>query len=123
MSGWGCPNELNGQCQRVKGRACDPGMKGCILHGRFVFSNPAKNRPPAHPTAAVSLSSCQNPGMPAPADGTAVSSLAGDHEGPDQGGEDQLRSPCGEPGRQQGGFTQRQAHAIEGGVRKPDGEA
>jgi hypothetical protein len=47
MSGaWGCPHELHGQCQRVKGRPCDPGMKGCILFGRFVFSNPAKNRPP-----------------------------------------------------------------------------
>jgi hypothetical protein len=46
MSGaWGCPHELHGQCQRVKGRPCDPGMKGCILFGRFVFSNPAKNRP------------------------------------------------------------------------------
>lgn len=51
MSGaWGCPHELLGQCQRVKGRPCDPGMKGCILFGRFVFSNPAKNRPtPARP--------------------------------------------------------------------------
>ena len=46
MSGWGCPNELKGVCLRVKGRNCDPGMKGCVLHGRFVFSNPAKNPPP-----------------------------------------------------------------------------
>ncbi len=46
MSGWGCPNELTGMCLRVKGRACDPGMKGCLLHGRFVFSNPEKNARP-----------------------------------------------------------------------------
>jgi len=44
MSGWGCPHEINGECQRLKGRPCDPGMRGCVLHGRFVFSNPAKNR-------------------------------------------------------------------------------
>lgn len=47
MSGWGCPNELNGTCLRVNGRSCDPGMKGCVLRGRFVFSNPEKNPPPA----------------------------------------------------------------------------
>jgi hypothetical protein len=46
MSGWGCPHEINGMCQHVKGRACDPGMKGCVLAGRFRFSNAAKNRPP-----------------------------------------------------------------------------
>jgi len=45
MGGWGCPHELNGVCQRVNGLPCDPGMKGCVLYGRFVFSNPAKNRP------------------------------------------------------------------------------
>lgn len=46
MGSWGCPHELNGVCQRVNGLPCDPGMRGCILYGRFVFSNPAKNRPP-----------------------------------------------------------------------------
>ena len=45
MGGWGCPHEANGTCLRVKGRACDPGMKGCVLFGRFYFSNPDKNRP------------------------------------------------------------------------------
>ena len=45
MSSWGCPWQVNGICLRVKERECDPGMKGCILQGRFVFSNPAKNRP------------------------------------------------------------------------------
>ena len=43
MSGWGCPYETVGRCQRVLDRLCDPGMKGCILAGRFVFSNSAKN--------------------------------------------------------------------------------
>jgi len=45
MGGWGCPHEANGVCQRVNKLPCDPGMKGCVLSGRFVFSNPAKNRP------------------------------------------------------------------------------
>ena len=43
--GWGCPHEVNGRCQRVLDRPCDPGMKGCVLFGRFTFSDPAKNRP------------------------------------------------------------------------------
>lgn len=46
MSGWGCPHEVEGRCMRVKGFDCDPGMKGCVLSGRFRFSNEAKNRPP-----------------------------------------------------------------------------
>jgi len=45
MSGWGCVHEIGGLCQRLKERACDPGTPGCILAGRFRFSNPAKNRP------------------------------------------------------------------------------
>lgn len=46
MSGWGCVHELDGLCSRVANRPCDPGMKGCVLAGRFRFSNEAKNRPP-----------------------------------------------------------------------------
>jgi hypothetical protein len=42
-SGWGCPHEHEGQCHRVSGEACDPGMKGCILSGRFVFYSSDKN--------------------------------------------------------------------------------
>lgn len=42
---WGCPHEYQGRCQRVPDRECDPGMKGCVLFGRFEFSNPEKNRP------------------------------------------------------------------------------
>jgi len=46
MSGsWGCPHEVKGACSKVKNRPCDPGMKGCVLYGRFVFSNSDKNSP------------------------------------------------------------------------------
>jgi len=44
MSGsWGCPHELNGLCTKVNNLPCDPGMKGCVLYGRFVFANDEKN--------------------------------------------------------------------------------
>ena len=45
MASWGCPHESDGVCLRVNEMPCDPGMRGCVLYGRFVFSNPAKNRP------------------------------------------------------------------------------
>ena len=45
MGGWGCPHEVNGQCRRVPGRECDPGMKGCTLHGKVGFSKEEKNSP------------------------------------------------------------------------------
>ncbi|MBL6957499.1 MAG: hypothetical protein ISR52_00840 [Rhodospirillales bacterium] len=44
-SGWGCPHEVKGQCLKVTGRACDPGMKGCVLFGRFTHTNPEKQPP------------------------------------------------------------------------------
>ena len=40
---WGCPHEENGQCRKVPGKACNPGMKGCVLSGKFRFSNEEKN--------------------------------------------------------------------------------
>lgn len=43
MSGWGCPHEDHGNCRRVAGKACDPGMKGCTLFGKFTFSSDSKN--------------------------------------------------------------------------------
>ena len=44
MSGsWGCPHELKGLCSKVNNLPCDPGMKGCVLYGRFVFANEEKN--------------------------------------------------------------------------------
>ncbi|MCW5700395.1 MAG: hypothetical protein KIT00_11195 [Rhodospirillales bacterium] len=62
MSGWGCPHEVKGRCNRVEGRPCDPGMKGCILFGRFEFSNPEKNRPPKTRTAPSRLDDREDPG-------------------------------------------------------------
>lgn len=41
--GWGCPHEANGTCQKVNNLPCDPGMKGCELHGRYAFFNDDKN--------------------------------------------------------------------------------
>jgi len=44
MSGsWGCPHELNDLCSKVNNLPCDPGMKGCVLYGRFVFADDEKN--------------------------------------------------------------------------------
>ena len=46
MSGsWGCPHEVKGLCSKINNLPCDPGMKGCVLYGRFAFSNPDKNSP------------------------------------------------------------------------------
>ena len=50
MASWGCPHEFDGLCQKVNSVPCDPGMKGCVLSGRYTFSDPAKNRP-ARPAA------------------------------------------------------------------------
>jgi len=45
MGGWGCPHEVENKCQRVNNLPCDPGMKGCVLFGRFRFADDSKNRP------------------------------------------------------------------------------
>lgn len=45
MSGWGCPHEVGNKCTLIKNLPCDPGMKGCVLHGKVTFADPAKNRP------------------------------------------------------------------------------
>jgi hypothetical protein len=45
MSGWGCPHEVDGKCQKVLNQTCDIGMKGCVLAGRFRFADDSKNRP------------------------------------------------------------------------------
>ena len=39
MGSWGCPHDIQGYCQKVGLRACNPGMKGCVLAGRYVFAN------------------------------------------------------------------------------------
>ncbi len=41
--GWGCPHEVNDCCSKVNNLACDPGMKGCVLAGRYVFTSDDKN--------------------------------------------------------------------------------
>lgn len=64
MSGWGCVHELNGLCQRVANRPCDPGMKGCVLAGRFRFSNEEKNRPPRRPAAPADSSADEGEAAP-----------------------------------------------------------
>ena len=40
---WGCAHEINGLCHRVNGLTCDPGMKGCVLYGRYIFASSKKN--------------------------------------------------------------------------------
>ena len=42
MSNWGCPHEVNEKCTIAEERPCKPGIRGCILHGRFTFSNSEK---------------------------------------------------------------------------------
>ena len=39
MGSWGCPHDIQGHCQKVGQRVCNPGMKGCVLAGRYVFAN------------------------------------------------------------------------------------
>ncbi len=41
--GWGCPHEVNHVCTRINNLPCAPGMKGCVLAGRFVFFDEDKN--------------------------------------------------------------------------------
>lgn len=36
---WSCPHEENGLCNKVAQKPCDPGMKGCVLAGRYAFFN------------------------------------------------------------------------------------
>jgi hypothetical protein len=45
MSGWGCPHELDGLCQRVRGAYCRPGMRGCVLAGRVEFPDGVTPKP------------------------------------------------------------------------------
>lgn len=52
--GWGCPHEAGGRCGKVASRICDPGMKGCVLRGRFVFFNDETPTGPDTPAPASS---------------------------------------------------------------------
>ncbi len=47
MTGWSCPHEKDKLCTKVDGRPCDPGMKGCVLAGKYTFANPEKTTIPA----------------------------------------------------------------------------
>lgn len=52
MSGsWGCPHEVGGLCQRLKGAWCDPGMRGCVLDGKVTFTD-GREHVPRWPTPA-----------------------------------------------------------------------
>jgi len=44
MSAWSCPHDLDGVCQKVDGARCDPGMRGCVLHGKVRFANDEANQ-------------------------------------------------------------------------------
>ena len=54
--GWGCPHEIDDRCTKINQLPCDPGMKGCVLAGRYAFFRDEKNerlraksaRHPAH---------------------------------------------------------------------------
>ena len=51
MSGWGCPHEVNGICDKVDGAWCRPGMMGCILYGKVTFQDgviPSPSWPSGH---------------------------------------------------------------------------
>lgn len=39
MSSWSCRHELNGECQKVAGAYCRPGMRGCVLVGKVTFQD------------------------------------------------------------------------------------
>ena len=43
MSAWSCPHDLDGVCQKVYGARCDPGMRGCVLFGKYKFASEEKN--------------------------------------------------------------------------------
>ncbi|MGB7990290.1 MAG: hypothetical protein WCF44_12890 [Candidatus Methylophosphatis roskildensis] len=45
MSSWSCPHDVDSVCQRVAGARCEPGMRGCVLEGRFVFADDKLNAP------------------------------------------------------------------------------
>jgi orotidine-5'-phosphate decarboxylase len=42
--GWGCPHEVNDTCTKINDLPCNPGMKGCVLAGRYVFASEEKNQ-------------------------------------------------------------------------------
>ncbi len=52
MSSWGCPHEVDGLCQRVRGALCDPGMLGCVVEGKVETLGETRGaRRPVRPKA------------------------------------------------------------------------
>ncbi len=39
MSSWSCRHEVNGECMKVAGAYCRPGMRGCVLVGKVTFQD------------------------------------------------------------------------------------
>jgi hypothetical protein len=70
MNSWSCPHDLDNVCQKVKGARCDPGMRGCVLHGRFRFARDdegAERKPvKAVPDAAATAPQAKPKRPPAP---------------------------------------------------------
>lgn len=67
MSGWGCPHEVDGKCQKVLNKTCDIGMKGCVLAGRFRFADDSKNRP-----KKIAANAAAGDRLPSPDDPEAI---------------------------------------------------
>lgn len=50
MNGWSCPHQVDGQCEKVPGFACVPGMRGCVLVSKYRFFTDDGERRPPRPT-------------------------------------------------------------------------
>lgn len=61
--GWGCPHEIDDRCSKISQLPCDPGMKGCVLSGRYTFFNEDKN-------ARLREKQARNPPSASPTDPT-----------------------------------------------------
>lgn len=70
--GWGCPHEIDDRCSKINNLPCDPGMKGCVLAGRYVFANEDKNQrlreKQARQTQGNEILDHESPGDEAPPD-------------------------------------------------------
>jgi hypothetical protein len=61
MSSWGCPHEVDGVCQRVRGALCHPGMIGCVVQGKVeILGEPRGARRPVR--ANVGTRPCEGGG-------------------------------------------------------------
>jgi hypothetical protein len=64
MSSWGCPHEVDGVCQHVRGALCDPGMLGCVVQGQVeTLGEPREARRPVR--AKTSAESSEREGREA----------------------------------------------------------